>query len=106
MLHSVVPGEQTPTQAPPTHADELHSVVVVPHCSFEPHVRYPLLVVLHSFEHAVQTPVHTPLVQRYGHGLPLTHVPVELHVCGVVVLPRHCFAPGTQLPVHAPEVQT
>ena len=50
----------------------------------------------------VHSPPHEPLLQRYGHAVPLAQLPVLLHVCGVRPLQR--VSPGLHA-VHLAEMQ-
>jgi hypothetical protein len=95
-------GVQTPVQAPLTHAEDTH-VVVVPHCPLAEQISIPL------FEHCVapgaHVPVQTPPTHAwFVHAEPFCQDPLESHVW--TTCPLHCFAVGVHVPEHAPPLQT
>jgi hypothetical protein len=92
----VVPGEQTPPQAPlmQTYWQAEEALTQLP---VESQVRTTLL--LQSTAPGVQPVVeHTPAVHPLAQAAPLVQLPVALQVCGTV--PLHCCDFGTQVPVH------
>jgi hypothetical protein len=99
--HWVVVGTHTPWQAPPTHADETHGVLL-PHAPLNEQVS--TLFTLHRVAFGAQTPVHTPPTQAWLlQAVPFCQVPLPSQVCGVC--PLHCLAPGVHA-VHTPALQT
>jgi len=93
------PGEQTPTQAPPTQALFVHALGV-PHFPLASQVcrlvALEQVVVLGS-----QTPVQAPFTHAwFVQARPVPHFPVASQVC--TALSEQVLAPLAQTPVQAP----
>jgi sulfur dioxygenase len=97
-VHCVVPGVQTPVQAPDTQAAFEHAcaadhVPVASHvCTASPE---------HRVEPGTHAPVHAPMTHAYGQALPVSQAPLALHVW--TPSPAHWVVPGEHAPTHAPE---
>ena len=105
LVHSVVPGTQTPPQLPgtvfsvPTHA-YAHVVGVVPHCPVVSHVTCWVSLV-HSIVLGLHLPEHAPATHAWlTHGNGVPHIPATQDCTAEV--PEHCLAPAEQEPEHTP----